>query len=105
MPIGVSDEPILAAIVIRTTKNALQLSMPHTESIVNAMGMMAISDTSFVTNIAKKKHANTKKEASARKVFNCPAMARDMYLSAPPRSIPFTEVIRQNKHASVLKSI
>ena len=65
---------------------------------------MVISETSFVTSIARKKHSSDSAAPSALVLRNLDVSAPDSLENAPVLSKPFTTAIRQNNIPSVDQS-
>ena len=105
---GVSILPKFAAIVCNTTTGTASFrtaSSPDRQSTVNVKGTKVINATSFVINMLKKKHSNTRISASAITLWVCCNNILATLRNMPSFCNPAITVIRQNKIASVRKSI
>ena len=80
-------------------------SSPDRRSTVNVKGTKVINATSFVINMLKKKHSNTRISASAITLWVCCNNILATLRNMPSFCNPAITVIRQNKIASVRKSI
>ena len=108
LPMGVSILPKFAAIVCNTTTGTASFrtaSSPDRRSTVNVKGTKVINATSFVINMLKKKHSNTRISVSAITLWVCCNNILATLRNMPSFCNPAITVIRQNKIASVRKSI
>ena len=106
LPIGVSIEPQFAATVCNTTVSMMYFpETPSERSNVIANGTNVMSDTSFVTNMLKKKQRNTSTPQRPRTVFTFAQSTLPSVTNTPHRRKPATTVIKLNKSASVFQSM
>ena len=108
LPIGVNMLPRFAAMVwsvITGTIHLARTSSPAIPRTVSVIGTNVMSDTSFVINMLKKKHMNISTNVTARSEPIRFIMLFAMMPNIPCCENPATTVIRQNRIASVLKSM
>ena len=105
---GVSILPRFAAMVWRVITGTIHLvstSSPAIPRTVSVIGTNVMSDTSFVMNMLKKKHINASTNVTAMSDPIRFIMPFATMLKIPCCENPATTVIRQNRIASVLKSM
>ena len=104
-PIGVAMLPRFAAMVCRTITGIISSVRPAMFKIRIAKGTKVIKATSFVISILEKKQRAVRVRISCLVLFKPESREEPRNWNSPISFRPATTVIRENKSASVRKSI